>query len=76
MSKKPTPAALALNVLHDLPEAKTVRAAALHYASKRNKFGPDHDLVRDAEENLYRQMLGFYHVAVAALQKLMETDDA
>jgi hypothetical protein len=65
-------AARALNTIHALPEAKTVRAAALHYTFKRDKYGPAHPLTRDAEENLYRQMFALHPVATKALQEMMK----
>ena len=61
-----------LEMLHALPEAKAMRAAALHYAVKRDKHGPTHPLTRDAEENLYRQMFACHPVAARALQEMMK----
>lgn len=68
-----TPAArIAFETLRALPEAKALRAAALHYTAKRNKYGKDHVLTEDAEENLYRQMFACHPHAQAALTALME----
>lgn len=68
-----TPAARkAFETLRALPEAKALRAAALHYAVKRDKYGRDHVLTEDAEENLYRQMFACHPVAAAALAALIE----
>ena len=61
----------AFRAIHDLPEAKALRSAALHYTSKRNKHGRKHELTVDAEENLYRQMFACYPEAVKAMQSLM-----
>lgn len=70
--KKTDPSIAAFNVIHALPEAKALRAAALHYAHNREKRGVDHPLTRDAEENLYRQMFACHPSAHAALMALME----
>lgn len=67
-----TPAVLAFEAIHALPEAKAFRAAALHYAAYREKYGKDHPLTLDAAENCYRQMFALHPCAVAALAVLTE----
>jgi len=73
--KKTDPAVAAFEAIHALPEAKAMRAAALHYAAHRDKRGADHPLTRDAEENLYRQMFALHPPAARALTALMERKD-
>ncbi len=46
-----------LAFVRSFPEAKPLRAAALHYAAFRDTRGVDHVLTYDAEMNLYRQAL-------------------
>ncbi len=61
-----------LDKIHALPEAKAFRAAALHYAAYREKFGADHALTRDAEENCYRQMFALHPAAAKALAEVIK----
>ncbi len=70
--KKTDPSETAFEKIHALPEAKSLRAAAMHYAINREKYGVDHAVTRDAEENLYRQMFALHPVAARALQEVMK----
>lgn len=70
--KKTDPSETAFEKIHALPEAKSLRAAAMHYVAKRDKFGPEHPLTRDAEENLYRQMFALHPVAARALAEVIK----
>ncbi len=70
--KKTDPAVATFNKIHALPEAKALRAAAMHYVSSREKHGTSHALTRDAEENLYRQMFALHPVAARALAEVIK----
>lgn len=70
--KKADPTWEVFEAIHALPEAKVLRAAALHYAALRDKHGRNHARTRDAEENLYRQMFACYPAAQHVLSSLIK----
>lgn len=70
--RKTDPSVSVLNKIHALPEAKALRAAAMHYVALRDKHGTEHALTRDAEENLYRQVFALHPAAARALAEVIK----